>query len=112
MSDLDNTLLIFPAIARITFIGAKSVFDRNHADMEIRPPFEWIYEPCDGPEKVLEIDLVGKLSIPSKYTTVLTSCDNICRSMFTVTMRTFDTSLVALAFLQIFATEGPDEHNE
>ena len=66
------------------------------------PPLEKIYDPCNGPEDVLEIDLVGKLPCSNGYTHILTACDYFSRYLFAVPIRKPDPKSVVNALMQIF----------
>ena len=45
----------------------------------VTPPLEPIYDPCNGPEDVLEIDPVGVLPQFNGYSHILISCDYCSR---------------------------------
>ena len=68
----------------------------------LTPPLEKIYDPCNGPEDVLEIDLVGELPNSNGYTHILTACDYFLRYLFTVPIRKPDAKSVVKALMQIF----------
>ena len=69
---------------------------------QLTPPLEKIYDPCNGPEDKLEIDLVGELPNSSGYTHILTACDYFSRYLFAVPIRKPDTKSVVRALMQIF----------
>ena len=66
------------------------------------PPLEPIYDPCNGPEDVLEIDLVGELPRSNGYSHILTACDYFSRYLFAIPIRKPDTKSVVNALLDIF----------
>ena len=66
------------------------------------PPLEPIYDPCNGPEDVLEIDLVGELPRSNGYSHTLTACDYFSRYLFAIPIRKPDTKSVVDALLDIF----------
>ena len=66
------------------------------------PPLEPIYDPCNGPEDVLEIDLVGELPRSNGYSQILTACDYFSRYLFAIPIRKPDTKSVVNALLDIF----------
>ena len=68
----------------------------------LTPPLEKIYDPCNGPEDILEIDLVGELPCSNGYTHLLTACDYFSRYLFAIPIRKPDTKSVVSALLQIF----------
>ena len=68
----------------------------------ITPPLEPIYDPCNGPEDILEIDLVGELPRSNGYTHILTTADYFSRYLFAIPIRKPDTKSVVNAVLDIF----------
>ena len=68
----------------------------------VKPPLEPIYDPCNGPEDVLEIDLVGELPRSNGYSHILTACDYFSRYLFAIPIRKPDTKSVVEALLDIF----------
>ena len=68
----------------------------------ITPPLQQIYDPCNGPEDILEIDLVGELPPSSGFTHILTACDYFSRYLFAIPIRKPDTKSVVEALMQIF----------
>ena len=68
----------------------------------LTPPFEPIYDPCNGPEDVLEIDLVGELPRSNGYSHILTACDYFSRYLFAIPIRKPDTKSVVEALQDIF----------
>ena len=69
---------------------------------KITPPLQQIYDPCNGPEDILEIDLVGELPSSNGYTHVLTACDYFTKYLFAIPIRRPDTQSVVSALMQIF----------
>ena len=69
---------------------------------EITRSLQQIYDPCNGPEDVLEIDLVGELPPSNGFTHVLTACDYFSRYLFAVPIRKPDTKSVVETLMQIF----------
>ena len=69
---------------------------------EITPPFQQIYDPCNGQEDILEIDLVGELPPSNGFTHILTACDYFSRYLFAIPIRKPDTKSVVEALMQIF----------
>ena len=69
----------------------------------VTPPLEPIYDPCNGPEDVLEIDLVDALPRSNGYSHILTACDNFSRYLFAIPIRKPNTKSVVDALLDIFA---------
>ena len=68
----------------------------------ITPSLEPIYDPCNRPEDILEIDLVGKLPQSNGYTHILTACDYFSRYLFAIPIRKPDTKSVVNALINIF----------
>ena len=68
----------------------------------ITPPLEPIYDPCKGPEDILEIDLVGELPRSNGHTHILTACDYFSRYLFAIPLRKPDTKSVVNALIDIF----------
>ena len=68
----------------------------------ITPPLEPIYDPCNGPEGILEIDLVGELPRSNGYTHILTARDYFSRYLFAIPVRKPDTKSVVNALIDIF----------
>ena len=67
----------------------------------IRPPLEWIYVPYDGPEDIMEIELLRKLLNSNGYSYVLMACDVLSRYLSAVPLRKPNTTSVVPALLQI-----------
>ena len=68
----------------------------------VTPPLEPIYDHCNGPEDVLEIDLVGELPRSKGYSHILTARDYFSRYLFAIPIRKPDTEFVVDALLDIF----------
>ena len=66
------------------------------------PPLQQIYDPCNGPEDILEIDLVGEFPHANGFTHVLTACDYFPRYLFAIPIRKPDTKSVVEALMQFF----------
>ena len=66
------------------------------------PPLEPIYDRCNGPEDVLENDLVGELPQSNRYSHILTACDYFSRHLFANPIRKPDTKSVVDALLNFF----------
>ena len=66
------------------------------------PPLQQIYDPCDGPEDLMEIDLVGELPNSNGYRYILTACDVFTRYLFAVPLRHVDSQSVIKALTGIF----------
>ena len=69
----------------------------------ITPPLEPIYDLCNGPEDILEIDLVGELPRSNGYSHILTACDYFSRYLFAIPIRRPDTKSVVDALIDIFS---------
>ena len=67
----------------------------------VTPPLEPISDPCNGPEDILEIDLVGELPRSNGYSHILTACDYFPRYLFAIPIRN-DTKSIVEALLDIF----------
>ena len=68
----------------------------------LTPPLEKVYDHCNGPEDILEIDLVGELPCSNRYTHILTACDYFSRYLIAIPIRKPDTKSVVTALMQIF----------
>ena len=66
----------------------------------ITPPLQQIYGPCNGPEDILESDLVGELPPSNGFTHVLTACDCFSRYLFAIPIRKPDTKSVVEAVMR------------
>ena len=68
----------------------------------LRPTLQKIYDPCDGPEDMLEIDIVGPLRASNVFTHILTAVDASSRYLFAVPLRRPETHSVVKGLLSIF----------
>ena len=75
---------------------------KNVKESHLRPPLKKIYDPCDGPEYMLEIDLVGPLLASNGFTHILTAVDVVSRYLFAVPLRRPDTQSIVKGLLSIF----------
>ena len=75
----------------------------------VTSPLEPLYDPCNCPEDVLEIDLVGELPRSNEYSHILTACENFSRYLFAIPIRKPETKSVVDALLDIF-TKQPLHH--
>ena len=55
---------------------------KNCSKTQIWPPLEQNDDSCDGPEVVMQIDLVGKLPHSNGYIHILTACDVVFSTYF------------------------------
>ena len=72
-------------------------------ESNLLPPLQKIYDPCNGPTDLLEIDIVGPLPASNGFTHILTAIDVFSRYMFAVPLRKPDTKSVINALLSVFA---------
>ena len=75
---------------------------KNVKESQLRPPLQQIYEPCDGPEDMLEIDIVGPLPALNGFTHILMAIDIFSRYLFAVPLKRPDTHSVVIGLLSIF----------
>ena len=68
---------------------------------QLRPPLQKIYDPCDGPEDLLEMDIVGPLPASNGFTHILTAVDVFSRYLFAVPLKRPDTPSVVRGLLSI-----------
>ena len=68
----------------------------------VKPPLEPLLDICNGPEDILEIDLVGESPRSNGYSHILTACDYLSRYLFAVSIRKLDTKSVTETLLSIF----------
>ena len=71
-------------------------------ELQLRPPLQKIYDPCEGPEDLLEIDIVGPLPASNGFTHILTAVDVFSRYLFAVPLKRPDTHSVVRGLLSIF----------
>ena len=69
---------------------------------QLGPPLQKIYDPCDGPEDMLEIDIVGPLPASNGFTHILTAVNVFSRYLFAVPLKRPDTHSVVRGLLSIF----------
>ena len=72
-------------------------------ESKLCPPLQKIYDPCNGPTDLLEVDIVGPLPTSNGFTHILTAIDVILRYLFAVPLRKPDTISVVTALLSVFA---------
>ena len=78
----------------------------------VTPPLVPIYDPCNGPEDVLEIDPVGELPRSNGYSHILTACGYFSRYLFAIPIRKPDTKSLVDALLDIFTKHAyAPKHN-
>ena len=65
-------------------------------------PVEKFHDPCNGPEEVLESDIVGELPRSNGYTHILTVYDYFSRYLFAIPIGKPDKKSVVNAVMQIF----------
>ena len=78
-------------------IKAKPINPRS-----VTSPLEPIFDLCNCPEDVLEIDSVGELPRSNGYSHILTACDYFSRYLFAIPIRKPDTKSVVEALIDIF----------
>ena len=71
-------------------------------ESHLRPPLQKIYGPCNGPEDMLAIDIIGPLTASNGFTHILTAIDVSSRYLFAVPLRQPDTQSVVKGLLSIF----------
>ena len=71
-------------------------------ESKIRPPLQKIYDPCNGPSDLMEVDIVGPLPALNGFTHILTAIDVFSRYLFAVPLRKPDTPSVVKALLSVF----------
>ena len=71
-----------------------------------RPPLQKIYDPSNGPEDVLEIDLLGPLPPSNDFTYILTECDVFARYIFAIPLRRHNAQLVGKGLISIFIRQA------
>ena len=72
-------------------------------ESKIRPSLQKIYDPCNGPTDLMEVDIVGPLPASNVFTHILTAIDVFSPHLFAVPLRKPDTLSVVNALLSIFA---------
>ena len=71
-------------------------------DSKLKPPLQKIYEPSNGPEDLMEIDIVGPLPNSNGSTHILTGKNVFSRYLFAVPLRKTDINAVVRALMSIF----------
>ena len=84
----------------------KCMKSRTVKEPQLRPPLQKTYDPCDGPEDMLEIDIVGPLPASNGFTHILTAVDVFSRYLFAVPLKRPDTRSVVRGLLSIFTKQA------
>ena len=71
--------------------------------IKLCPPLQKIYDPCNGPTDLMEVDIVRPLPASNGFTHILTAIDVFSRYLFAVPLRKPDTISVVNALLSGFA---------
>ena len=71
-------------------------------ESKIRPPLQKIYDPCNGPSDLMEVDIVGPLPTSNGFTHILTAIDVFSRYLFAVPLRKPDKPSFVNALLSVF----------
>ena len=79
-----------------------SMKSKSVKESQFRPPLQKIYDPCDGPGDMLEIDIVGSRPASNGFTHNLTALDVFSRYLFAVLLKRPDTNSVVRGLLSIF----------
>ena len=58
---------------------------KSTSETKLHPPLQKIFDPCNGPTDLLEVDIVGPLPASNSYTLILTEIDvfsllSVCRT--------------------------------
>ena len=72
-------------------------------ESKIRLPLQKIYDPCNGPTDLMEVDIVGPLPASNGFTHIMTAIDVFSRYLFAVPLRKPNTPSVVNAQLSVFA---------
>ena len=72
-------------------------------ESKIRPPLQKIYDPCNGPTDLMEVDKVGPLPTSNGFTHILTAIDVFSRYLFAVPLRKPDKPSFVNALLSVIA---------
>ena len=72
------------------------------AKHKLKPPLPRIFDTCDGPTDIMEINLVGELPNSNGFTHIPTATDVLSRFLFSVPLKKPDCSSVVRALMQIF----------
>ena len=78
---------------------------KNVKESQLRPPLQKIYDQCDGPEDMLEIDIVGPLPASNGFTHIRTAVDVFSRYLFAVPLKRPDTHSVVKRLPSIFTRQ-------
>ena len=68
-------------------------------DKNLRPPPKQIFDPCNGLEDVLEVDLFGERLGSNVDTHIITAADDFSRYLFVIPIRRRDTAFIVIAML-------------
>ena len=99
----DITLLTLACKVQKVLDGCENCMkSKSVKETQLRPPLQKIYDPCDGPEDLLEIDIVGPLPTSNGFTHILTAVDVFSRYLFAVPLKRPDTHSVVRGLLSIF----------
>ena len=67
---------------------------KPYAEHKMEPPLQRIYDPCDGPNDIMENELVGELPNSNGFTHFLKATDIILRYLFAVPLKKPDSHLL------------------
>ena len=67
-----------------------------------RPPLQKVYDPCNGSDDLLEIDLVGPLPPSKGYTYIVTAVAVLSRCMLAIPLRWPEAQSVVKGPMSIF----------
>ena len=76
---------------------------KSTIESKIRPPLQKIYDPCNCPTDLMEVDIVGPLPASNGFTHILTAIHVFSRYLFAVPLRKPDTPSVVNALLSVFS---------
>ena len=76
---------------------------KSTSETKLRTPLQKIYDPCNGPTDLMDVDIVGPLPASNGYTYILTAIDVFLRYLFAVPLRKPDRVPVVNALLSVFA---------
>ena len=68
----------------------------------LQTPPEQTYEPCNGPEHVFEVDMVGELPSTNSFSHIVTATDVFSRYLFAISIRKAYTASSVKALQTIF----------
>ena len=72
-------------------------------ESKLRPSLQKIYDPCNGPTDLIEVDIVGPLPACNGLTHILTAIDVFSSYLLAVPLRKPDTIHLVTAILSVFA---------